>query len=307
MSEYIIEGKNLFAGYPAGHKWVKAVEGVSLNVQSGEAVALVGESGSGKTTLGKVLAGLLPHRQGRLYIGQKPATGRPVGEIQMVFQDSSAALNPRLTVSKLVEEGLVIHGERNKKERLQAVMDALTAVGLTAEYFNRFPHQMSGGERQRVALARALIMQPKMVVLDEPVSALDVTTGAQLLQMIGDLQKKYGLAYVMISHNLAVVRHVCSRVMVMYMGKIVEKGPVADVFAKPGHYYTEMLLEAHPLPDPRLRKDFAGYGDPPDSVKPPSGCRFHPRCRAAVAKCKRIPPGFAEISPGHLAACHLAG
>lgn len=306
MSEKLIQGKSLFVTYPIGHALVRAVDGVSLTIDHKESVALVGESGSGKTTLGKIITGLIPHQRGQLFVMGKPAKGVPIPEVQMVFQESTASLNPRLDVGKLVEEGLVIQGLTDRKKRRQHVIEALAAVGLGPEYISRRPYQLSGGQRQRVALARALILRPRLVVLDEPVSALDVTTGAQLLQMISHLQQTYGLAYLMISHNLAVVRQTCSVVMVMYMGKIVEKGPVANVFHDPGHYYTRMLLDAHPAPDPRERNEFTAFGDPNDSLTPPSGCRFHPRCVAAIPRCARIPPGFVERSSGHFAACHLA-
>ncbi|MDW7651206.1 MAG: ABC transporter ATP-binding protein [Bacillota bacterium] len=308
MTKPLVEAKNIYAGYSVGTgNFLRAVAGVSLSVDRAQAVGLVGESGSGKTTLGKVIAGLISPVAGRLLIGGGQAEGRPRPDIQMVFQDSTAALNPRMTVGALVGEGLMINKTDSKEARRQIVAETLAAVGLPLTVLNRYPHQFSGGQRQRIALARALIMRPNLVVLDEPVSALDVTAGAQILQMLMRLKTEYGLSYLLISHNLAVVRQICDRVAVMYLGKIVENGPVQNVFAAPGHKYTKMLLQSHLLPDPTKKQEFTDCGEPADPYHPPQGCRFHPRCESAVGYCARVPPGFVTIRPGHRAACHLPG
>lgn len=306
MNRPFLEAINIHAGYGSGSDIFRAVCGVSLTVGKASAVGLVGESGSGKTTLGKVVTGLSAPMQGRLLIAGKPSGAKPRRDIQMVFQDSSASLNPCMNVSRLVEEGLLINSSLDSDGRHKQVAETLASVGLGEDILHRYPHQFSGGQRQRIALARALIMRPKLVVLDEPVSALDVTAGAQLLQMLLRLKREYGLSYLLISHNLAVVRQICETVAVMYLGKIVEHGPVESVFENPRHYYTRMLLDAHLLPDPGKKQTLGGYSELPDPFHPPAGCRFHPRCASAIPRCKRVPPGFVTLTAGHRSACHLA-
>ena len=308
MKTILLQAKNIAVEYKDGSgRILKAVDGVTFSVHAGEAVGLVGESGSGKTSIGKVITGLLSPVRGTITSNEKGKIGVTHRSIQMVFQDSAAALNPRMKVEMLIAEGLIIRGVKDKTERSRLLMETMTAVGLAPGDAERFPHQFSGGQRQRIALARALIVSPTLLVLDEPVSALDVTAGALLLQLLSRLKNERNISYVLISHNLAVVRQICDVVAVMYMGKIVESGPVDDVFANPGHYYTQMLLKAHPLPEIGKKIFMRDEGEQGDPFSPPPGCRFHPRCWAALKKCKRVPPGFTELNVGHRAACHLAG
>jgi oligopeptide/dipeptide ABC transporter ATP-binding protein len=287
-----------------GHRINKAVDGVSFYVNEKETVGLVGESGSGKTTLGKMITGLIKPNRGSLYWEGKRIDAGLRKEIQMVFQDSSAALNPRISVAGLVEESLIIQKVGDREERKNRVIQMLREVGLDEYVLERYPHQLSGGQRQRVALARTLILRPRLVVLDEPVSALDATAGARLLWLLGQLQQTFGLSFLMVSHNLAAVRQVCARVSVMYLGKIVETGAVEAVFNCPGHPYTRLLLDCHPLPDPRVRLAIISSGELPDPFSPPTGCRFHPRCSRMESKCRRIPPPQTEIRPDQTVACH---
>jgi peptide/nickel transport system ATP-binding protein/oligopeptide transport system ATP-binding protein len=296
MAKPLLEVKNVVVQFPRERRsgdrvYVRAVDRVSLQIFQGDAFGLVGESGCGKTTLGKTIVGLLnPSRGQILFNGEPllPGRYRPQ-DMQMVFQDPYAALNPRMTVRSLVQEGLRIQrvGETEIRER---VLEILAAVGLAREHLLNCPHEFSGGQRQRISLARALVLRPKLLVLDEPLSALDVSVQAQLLYLLHDLKKKYNLSYLMISHNLAVIRQLCRHVAVMYMGRIVETGHVDRVFSNPRHYYTRMLLDASQPTDPFL---------------PPGGCRFHPRCLQAKLKCRTVPPVLAEAVPGHYTACHL--
>ncbi|HZK23875.1 MAG TPA: ABC transporter ATP-binding protein [Oscillospiraceae bacterium] len=285
-----------------------AVDGVSFTLAPGSALGLVGESGSGKSTLGKCIAGLLCPQRGRIIFRGQEITGNTNRDIQLVFQDSATALNPRMKVSALVEEGLQIQRIGSAKERQKAATELLQTVGLELSLCSRYPYQLSGGQRQRVALARTLILKPQLLILDEPVSSLDVTAGARLLALLHDLKAKHHLTYILISHDLAVVRQLCQRVAVMYAGKLVEIGEVTTVFSQPRHYYTKMLLASHPVPDPRQRKlpETNIYSEPLDPTLRPTGCRFHPRCPAADSHCRRIPPGFKEFAKGHYAACHQA-
>lgn len=286
---------------------MRAVDRVSFEIFQGNAFGLVGESGCGKTTLGKTIVGLLSPDRGRVIFNGEPLLPgryRP-RDMQMVFQNPYAALNPRMTVRSLVEEGLQIQ-RVSKEERKKRVLEILTAVGLAGEHLLNCPHEFSGGQRQRISLARALVLRPKLLVLDEPLSALDVSVQAQLLSLLQDLKQKYRLSYLMISHNLAVIRQLCRYVAVMYMGRIVETGQVDRVFSNPRHYYTRMLLDAHLIPDPAQKKiHLFETGPPSDPFLPPGGCRFHPRCQQAVLRCKTIPPVLAQAAPGHYTACHL--
>lgn len=304
--EPLVEVKGIVAVYAHGRHRIKAVNHVTLSIHHNETLGIVGESGSGKTTLGKIITGLERPRSGSLYLKGRRAEPGLRREIQMVFQDSAAALNPRLSVGSLVEEGLLVQKAGNREERQRRVQKMLADVGLGKELLTRYPHQLSGGQRQRVALARTLVVLPEVVVLDEPVSALDVTTGARLLLLLAELKKAFGLTYVLISHNLAVVRQICDRVAVMYMGKIVEVGAVSTVFTKPQHPYTRLLIDAHPQPDPRRKLPVNLPGEPGDPFAPPSGCRFHPRCKRSDSRCRCIPPGL-TLRNGHLVACHYAG
>ncbi|NLZ92673.1 MAG: ABC transporter ATP-binding protein [Firmicutes bacterium] len=298
----LLEVKNIVYTYGR----IAAVDGVSLALGDSDSLGLVGESGSGKSTLGRCIAGLLTPQRGRILYQGKLINGRLHKEIQLVFQDSFAALNPRMKVEALVEEGLIIHKTADKEKRRRQVREMLQTVGVDPALLSRFPHQLSGGQRQRVALARTLILNPRLIILDEPVSSLDVTTGMRLLSLLQDLKVKHNLVYIFISHDLAVVRQICSRVAVMYAGKIVEIGDVEAVFARPVHFYTKLLLDAHPIPDPEQRKKINIRGEAADLLSPPSGCRFHPRCPAADQRCRRIPPPFVEVTDNHRVACHKA-
>ncbi|NLZ39391.1 MAG: ABC transporter ATP-binding protein [Firmicutes bacterium] len=301
-SNNLLEVKNIVYAYGQ----VTAVDGVSFALVDKDSLGLVGESGSGKSTLGRCIAGLLKPQRGRILYRGHVINGQLHKEIQLVFQDSFAALNPRMKVGSLVEEGLIINRNGNKEERRRKVREVLQTVGIDPELISRFPHQLSGGQRQRVALARTLILNPRLLILDEPVSSLDVTTGMRLLSLLRDLKFKHNLAYIFISHDLAVVRQICRRVAVMYAGKIVELGDVEAVFSRPAHFYTKLLLEAHPIPDPEQRKVIEIRGEAVDLLSPPSGCRFHPRCLAADQRCRRVPPPFIKVADNHKAACHKA-
>ncbi len=303
--EGILALKGIAAVYPSGaRRFVKAVDGVSLTILGRETFGLVGESGSGKTTLGKIIAGLERPCSGSLHFKGERVDPGIRREIQMVFQDSAAALNPRLNVADLVEEGLVIQKKGDRAERMQHVSRILYDVGLDKKMLKRYPHQLSGGQRQRVALARTLVVLPSVIVLDEPVSALDVTASARLLLLLARLKETYGLSYLFISHNLAVVLQICERVAVMYLGKIVETGRVETVFNFPAHPYTRLLLDAHPHPDPKKKMPFFQLTESENLLSTTLGCRFHPRCPEASFRCRRVAPVLAQKNEGHFVACH---
>jgi oligopeptide/dipeptide ABC transporter ATP-binding protein len=291
---------------------VRAVDDVSFTLTSKETLGLVGESGCGKSTLARCLLRLLPPTDGTIRLNgrdlgamnrtEQRATRR---EIQMVFQDPQGSLNPRKRVGQIVAAGLRLRGV--KRAEIEAETRQLLAhVGLNPEHVNRFPHEFSGGQRQRIGLARALAVRPSLLVLDEPVSALDVSVQGQVINLLADLKDEFGLAYIFVAHDLAVVRHVSDRVAVMYLGKVVELSPAEELYSKPIHPYTAALLAAIPIPDieARSRQRVIMRGEPPSSVDPPRGCRFNPRCPGATDICRRIEPPLTVFAGGHLAACH---
>jgi oligopeptide/dipeptide ABC transporter ATP-binding protein len=295
--------------------WVQAVDGVSLDLYPGETLALVGESGSGKTTLGRLVLRLLDPTSGTIrfdgsdFLALKPRDLRRARRhIQVIFQDPYGSLNPRMTVGAIVREPLDIHTVGKTRAEREATVDALLQrVGLDPGMKRRYPHAFSGGQRQRIGIARAMALRPRLIVADEPVSALDVSVQAQVLNLMLDLQQEVGCAYLFIAHDLAIVERFADRVAVMYLGRIVESGPTRDLFRDPRHPYTRALLQAIPVPDPdRVRDVPVVEGDPPSPTDPPPGCRFHPRCPIAVEVCRRDDPALRQMAPGHLAACHLA-
>jgi peptide/nickel transport system ATP-binding protein len=299
--------------------YVRAVDDVSFALRKGETLALVGESGCGKTTTARCVLRALTPTAGEIRF--RTAAGEVVDvatlpkrrlrplrrEMQMIFQDPYSSLNPRKTLLDIVGEPLLVNGVGSRRERVERVAELLRLVGLRPEYLRRFPHAFSGGQRQRIGIARALALNPSLVVADEPVSALDVSVQAQILNLMLDLQAELGLAYLFVAHDLSVVKHVADRVAVMYVGRIVELAETEPLYATPRHPYTEALLSAVPTPDPRLRtRRIVLEGDVADPAHPPTGCYFHPRCPYAVAACREETPRLEAVAPGHAVACHRA-
>jgi oligopeptide transport system ATP-binding protein len=293
---------------------VHAVDDVTLEVRAGETLGLVGESGCGKSTLGRTLIRLLEPTAGEIVfegthienLGRRRL--RPLrSEMQMVFQDPYASLNPRKRVGTIVSDPMRIHDLGSRSEQKRRVGEILETVGLSPEHYNRFPHEFSGGQRQRIGIARALALRPKLIIADEPVSALDVSIQSQMLNLLDDLQTDFRLTYIFIAHDLGVVRHVSDRIAVMYLGKIVELSPAEELYTRPIMPYSEALLSAVPIPDPDLaekRERIVLEGDVPSPINPPSGCRFHPRCRYATDICRQVEPPLVDYGNSHLAACH---
>ncbi|MBO6902369.1 MAG: dipeptide ABC transporter ATP-binding protein [Rhizobiaceae bacterium] len=295
---------------------VKAVDGLTFDIRRGETLGLVGESGCGKSTTGRALLRLYELTAGRILFDDKDIAKLDAGELravrpsmQMIFQDPQASLNPRLTVGAIIAEPLIEHGVLKGKARRDRVRELLDAVGLNPDYINRYPHEFSGGQRQRIGIARALALDPSFIVCDEPIAALDVSIQAQVVNLLQDLQKKLGLTYLFISHDLSMVRHIADRVAVMYLGKIVELGSVDQLFNKPKHPYTKALLSAVPMPDPKVeatRQRILLTGEIPNAVNPPKGCRFCTRCPEVIDKCRTVEPEWRELDGGRKVACHVA-
>lgn len=293
--------------------YVRAVENISFTIKEGETLGIVGESGCGKSTTGRTLLRLLEKTDGEVYYKDKAIFSLSKQEMrnlrtemQIVFQDPYSSLNPRLTVNEIVGEALKEHGIAHGQEAVKRVRDIIEKCGLAPYHIRRYPHEFSGGQRQRIGIARALALNPKFIVCDEPVSALDVSIQSQILNLLMDLQEEMGLTYLFISHDLSVVKHISDRIGVMYLGSMVELSSKEELYDNPLHPYTQALLSAIPLPDPKNKKKRVILkGDIPSPANPPSGCRFHTRCPYVMEKCKRITPEFREVGPEHSVACHL--
>lgn len=315
MSENLIEIKNLCKYFPAGKKrTLKAVDNVSLTIAKGETLGLVGESGCGKTTCGRTILKLYPPTSGQIFfdgVDVSHIKGKGLlnfkKRAQMIFQDPYSSLDPRMTIAEIISEGMTVHNHLSNQEKQEKVNELLGKVGLTEDYANRFAHELSGGQRQRIGIARALAVEPEFIVCDEPISALDVSIQAQIINLLIKLQKENHLTYLFISHDLSVVRHISDRVGIMYLGSMVELGSSQAIFGQPLHPYTKALISAIPEADPdseKTRKRIPLEGEVPSPIDPPSGCKFRPRCAYATDKCAQEIPAWEEAAPGHFVACH---
>jgi oligopeptide/dipeptide ABC transporter ATP-binding protein len=317
----LLEVKNLVKYFPIKGGFlqrtvanVKAVDGVSFDIKPGETLGLIGESGSGKSTVARTIMRLIQPTSGEVWLEGKnvfKAGGKALHamrrELQIIFQDPYGSLNPRMSVGEIVAEGLYVHGIGTARERERTVTELLEVVGLKGQHRGRFPHEFSGGQRQRIGIARALALRPKLIIADEPVSALDVSIQSQILNLLSDLQKEFNLTYLFVAHNMAVVEQVSNRIAVMYLGKIVELAPADKLYTNPRHPYTQALISVIPIPDPTLqRKQTVLSGEIPSPINPPSGCHFRTRCPIATEYCSQVEPPLREVATGQFAACHYA-
>lgn len=319
--EVLLEVKDLCKYFPVNKglfkekSYVKAVDRVSFTLNKGETLGIVGESGCGKTTMGRTILKLYNPTSGKIIFQGQDITNKSTKEmvplrkeLQMIFQDPYASLDPRMTVGDIIGEAIDVHKLYTGEERTNKIRNLLSRVGLASDHINRYPHEFSGGQRQRIGIARALALEPDFIVADEPVSALDVSIQAQIINLLVKLQKEKGFSYMFISHDLSVVEHLCDRVGVMYLGNMMELADKEELFTNPLHPYTKALLSAIPIPDPTVKRErIILKGDLPSPANPPAGCKFHTRCPRATEKCKTDAPEYREVKKGHFVACHYAG